>query len=134
LRVVLDTNVLMSGIFFGGIPGRLLIAWREKMIQFVVSDDILDEYRQVAIRLSECYPEIDISNIVDILAQQSERVEAQPLSEPVSVDPDDDKFLACAFAGGVDRVVSGDSDLLSVQEFRGIPILTPRAFMDELSD
>jgi len=134
LRVVLDTNVLMSGIFFGGIPGRLLIGWREKMIQFVVSDDILDEYRQVAIRLSERYPEIDISNIVDILAQQSERVEARPLSEPVSVDPDDDKFLACAFAGGVDRVVSGDSDLLSVQEFRGIPILTPRAFMDELSD
>ncbi len=134
MRVVLDTNVLMSGIFFGGIPGRLLIGWREKMIQFVVSDDILDEYRQVAIRLSERYPEIDISNIVDILAQQSERVEARPLSEPVSVDPDDDKFLACAFAGGVDRVVSGDSDLLSVQEFRGIPILTPRAFMDELSD
>ena len=84
-------------------------------------------------RLSERYSEIDISNIVDLLAQHSERIAASPLSEPVSIDPDDDKFLACAVAGEVDCIVSGDSDLLNVQEFRGIPILTPRAFLDEFS-
>ena len=92
MRIVLDTNVLMSGIFFGDIPGRLLIAWRAKRIQFVVSEEIVDEYRQVATRLTERYSEIDISNIVDLLAQHSERIAASPLSEPVSIDPDDDKF------------------------------------------
>ena len=80
MRVVLDTNVLMSGIFFGGIPGRLLIAWRAKMIQFVVSEEILDEYRQVAMRLGERYSEIDISNIVDLHQRTAETAfHRQPL-------------------------------------------------------
>lgn len=116
---------------FGGIPGRLLIAWRAERIQFVVSREILDEYRQVSVRLSERYPDLGISTIVDLLAQRRERVEARPLSEPVSIASDDDKFLACAVAGEVDCIVSGDSDLLNVQESRGIPIFTPRAFLDE---
>ena len=57
MRVVLDTNVLMSGIFFGGVPGRILGAWAEGRLELVLSPDILAEYRRVGTELTARYPE-----------------------------------------------------------------------------
>jgi putative PIN family toxin of toxin-antitoxin system len=47
VRVVLDTNVLVSGVFFGGLPGRILEAWRDGKLTLIVSPAILDEYLRV---------------------------------------------------------------------------------------
>ena len=55
MRIVLDTHVLMSAIFFGGVPFRILDAWRHGKLQFAVFPEILAEYRQVAIRLNARY-------------------------------------------------------------------------------
>lgn len=57
MRCVLDTNVLMSGIFFGGIPGRVLEAWTLGRIELILSPEILAEYRTVGAELSRRYPE-----------------------------------------------------------------------------
>lgn len=65
------------------------------------------------------------------MASHAVLVDATPLSEAVSADPDDDKFLAAALAASAPAIISGDRDLLKVSEWQGIQVLSPRAFADE---
>lgn len=67
-----------------------------------------------------------------LLAATASFVDAPPLPEPVSADPDDDKFLAVAFAARAPVIVSGDRHLLAVAAWRGIAVLSPRAFVERL--
>ncbi|MCY4531399.1 MAG: putative toxin-antitoxin system toxin component, PIN family [Gammaproteobacteria bacterium] len=130
MRVVLDTNVLISGIFFGGPPADILQAWRGKELELLISSEILAEYKKVGRRLSSRYSIVDIEQILVLIVQNSTFVEAPPLTEAVSRDHDDDKFLACALAGNTGIVVSGDGDLLAIAGYRNIKVLTPREFVD----
>ncbi len=132
MRIVLDTNVLMSGIFFSGPPYRILQAWRDERVQLAVCLEILAEYRQVAARLSQRYKGIDISSLLDLVAVHSHVVQATPLPKPICDDPKDDIFLACALAAGTRIVVSGDKHLLAVSGWAGIRVLRPKIFVDEL--
>ena len=131
MKVVLDTNVLMSAIFFGGSPYRILQAWRDGKIQLAVCLEILAEYRQVAIRLSDKYRGVDILPLLDLIAIHSHIVQAAPLRGPVCDDPDDDIFLACALAAKARIIVSGDRHLLAVSGCAGIEVLRPKAFVDK---
>ncbi len=130
MKVVLDTNVLMSAIFLGGPPYRILQAWRDGKIQLAVCLEILAEYRQVAMRLSEKYKDIDILPLLDLIAIHSDIVRAAPLPAPVCDDPDDDVFLACAMAARARIIISGDGHLLAVSGCAGIQVLRPKAFVD----
>lgn len=133
MRVVLDTNVFVSAVFFGGVPGRILDAWRDGRLRLVVSPDILDEYRRVGEILADQYPGVDLEPLLALLVERAELVEAPPLSEPVSADADDDKFLACAVEAGVSTVVSGDKHLVDLTGWRGIRVLRPRQLVEELA-
>lgn len=128
MRVVLDTNVLMSGIFFAGPPGRILTAWTEGQFDLLASVDILMEYRRVARRLVKRYPSIDVNPVLDLVICESRVVE--PVSVPVDAcdDEDDVMFLACAIAGAASCVVSGDRALLRASGYEGIDVLTPKNF------
>ena len=130
MRIVLDTNVFISGIFFTGPPHRILTAWHDGEIEIVASAEILDEYRRVGKELSHQFPGVDIEPLLALLAIGAEMVIAPELPEPVSQDPDDDKFLACALAGRCEVVVSGDKHLKKVTGYWGIDVLSPRAFVD----
>lgn len=133
MKIVIDTNVLMSGIFFGGVPGRVLDAWAEGLIELVLSPEILDEYRRVGSDLGGRYPEraSALTPLLTLLAVNATIVSAQPLSVPVSTDAADDMFLAAAVAADVTTVVSGDRHLLDVTGWRGIVVVTPRQFVDQ---
>jgi len=74
LRVILDTNVLMSGVFFSGPPYEILNAWRNERIALVLSVDILDEYRRVGERLVAKYPGVEVAPILALIAVHSEAV------------------------------------------------------------
>ncbi|MDD5008951.1 MAG: putative toxin-antitoxin system toxin component, PIN family [Syntrophorhabdaceae bacterium] len=128
MKIVLDTNVFISGIFFTGPPHRILEAWRDGKIQLVISPEILAEYSRVGKILAEEYPLIDVHPMIDLVTVEAELYNAQGLLEPVCSDPDDDKFLACAIAGGSKIIVSGDKHLLKVSGFQGIEILKPQEF------
>ena len=130
MRIILDTNVLVSGIFFSGPPFRILKAWRDNKLQLVVSTDILDEYQRVAAILGEKYSQVDIRPVLDLLTVNSDIVTAPPLPEPVSVDPDDDKFIACALVSNTKLIVSGDRHLLDVDGYQDIRVLKPRRFVN----
>ena len=130
MRAVIDTNVLISGIFFSGPPAQILAAWREGRVTFTTSPEILTEHRDVCERFEARYPAIEITEILFLIIKNSVIADPPALTEKVSADPDDDKFIACAIAGGSQIIVSGDSDLLRVSGFQDIKVLTPREFYD----
>ena len=134
MKVVLDTNVLISGIYFGGLPGKILEAWGARRFQLLVSTEILQEYLNVAERLADRYAGVEYESILGLIIQNAELVQPSDLPDPVSTDPDDDKFLACALAGESTTIVSGDSDLINVSGYCGIKVLTPKAFVSECID
>jgi putative PIN family toxin of toxin-antitoxin system len=131
MRVILDTNVFISGVFFSGPPYQILKAWRDGELQLVISHEIIEEYRRVGFALAEQFPAIDMGNIIELVTTNAKMVHARSLSDPVCADPDDDKFFACALASKSKVIVSGDKHLLKVSCFRGIRVLTPREFEDE---
>ncbi len=99
-----------------------------------MSTEILQEYLNVAERLADRYAGVEYESILGLIIQNAELVQTSGLPEPVSKDPDDDKFLACALAGDSTTIVSGDSDLLNVSGYCGIKVLTPKAFVSECLD
>lgn len=130
MRVVLDTNVFVSGVFFSGPPYQILKAWRDDRVQLVVSSDILKEYRRVGEVLAEEHPSVDLEPALAYVIQNALLLSPLSLPERVCEDPDDDKFLACALAGGNTIIVSGDRHLLKVSGYQNIEILRPREFVD----
>ena len=131
MKVVLDTNVLISGIFFTGPPKAVVEAWIDGRIDVAVSLQILDEYRRVLDELSGRFPEVDTSGLMDFVTVNSSICDVENPDEQICDDPDDDKFLACALASGAKVLVAGDKALLRVERLRGLRILRPRSFLDE---
>jgi putative PIN family toxin of toxin-antitoxin system len=129
VRIILDTNVFVSGVFFTGPPYQILNAWRNGAVQLVLSPEILDEYERVGSELGAQFREVDIGPFLALAAARGEMRPSPPLPGPVCRDPDDDKFLACALAANVKRIVSGDGDLLSVSGYCGIEIIKPGEFV-----
>jgi uncharacterized protein len=131
VRVILDTNVFISGVFFSGAPYRILEAWRDGKLQLVASQEILEEYQRVGETLAEQFPGVNLQPIIDLVTTNAEVFPNQVLPESLCEDPDDDKFIACALAGKCRVIVSGDRHLLKVSGFRGLTVMSPRRFIDE---
>lgn len=131
MRVILDTNVVISGVFFTGPPYHILKAWRDGTVHVVVSPEIIEEYQRVGSVLAKQFPGVDFDPIITLFAAEAELVAVPPLPEPVCDDPDDDKFLACALASKTKIIISGDRQLLRVSGYRGIEVIRPRTFVDE---
>jgi len=130
VRVILDTNIFISGIFFSGPPARILEAWRDGKIQIVVSEAILEEYRTVGMRLAANFKGMDIDPFLRLVSLTGRLYRAPAMPSQVCDDPDDDKFIACALASGSKLIVTGDKSLLKVSSYRGIKILNAREFID----
>ena len=130
LKVVMDTNVFVSGVFFSGPPYQVLNAWQSGEFELVVSQEILDEYRRVGEILAKERPKIDLNPILNFVIEHARVYKSAKLKEPICEDPDDDKFFACALAGGSKIIISGDKHLLKVSGYKGIEALKPRDFMD----
>ena len=131
MKVVLDTNVFVSGVFFSGPPYEILKAWRDGKVQLAVSPEILNEYQRVGEILAEDHPEINLTPILEYVILNAEIYAAPLLPEAVCEDPDDDKFLACALASDSTVIISGDKHLLKLSGVRKIEILKPREFVDK---
>ena len=131
MKVVLDTNVFVSGVFFRGPPHEILEAWRDGKIQLLLSPAILDEYQRVMRELAVQFPEIKVEALIDFVIVHSEIILPSLLPPVIQVDPSDDKFLECAVAGEATCIVTGDKHLLKLMNFRGVSILKPREFMED---
>jgi putative PIN family toxin of toxin-antitoxin system len=133
LRVVLDTNVLLSGIAYpASIPGKIMAAWRFGSVEVVLSEFILDELRRVLPRLANRHglSVAEIEDLVDILSILAEIVDPLPNHEPELRDENDQQVLGTLLAAqrsqGVDYLVTGDKDLLAMGN--RFPVVTPAQF------
>jgi uncharacterized protein len=124
IKAILDTNVIVSGIFWKGAPFEILEAWQKRRFLLAVSLPILSEYRRV--------PSSVLGSILEVIELHSEMVEPVSFTRTVCSDPDDDKFLEAAFAADADYVVSGDAALLSLKNYHGIRIVRPAQFLELL--
>ena len=111
MKVVLDTNVLISGIFFGGLPRAVLDAWAEERFELLVSPLIFDEYVRTCDRLSASHQGLEYQSILASIIGHGKLVPDSTSSVPITADPDDDKFMLCA-RGYRAIIVSGDQHLL----------------------
>ncbi len=131
MRVVIDTNVVASAIFFGGRPKEIIDKVMNSEIDAFASKEIIEEYMETVEYLIDKYPEkaprlplIDISakiNITDVKTKVN-----------VCRDPDDDKFIECAVDSKCYYIVSGDKDILTVGEYNGIQVVTVAEFLNIL--
>lgn len=133
LRVVLDTNVLLSGIAYpASVPGKILAAWRHGSVDVLLSAYILDELQRVLPRLANRHglTLAEIDDLVDALSIQAEVIEPLPSVEPDLRDINDqpvlDTLLAAIKTSGADYLITGDKDLLALVE--RYPIVTPAKF------
>ena len=131
MKLVVDTNVLISGAFFSGPSSRILDACLEGKCQLVLSPAILDEYVRVGEEFAKGRSSADFTRFLEFLVSTAILVKAPVLEEFICDDPDDDKFFACALAGSAHVIVSGDKHLLSVSGYAGVAVVRPRAFEDK---
>ena len=132
MKAVVDTNVLISGVFFGGVPRHVLDAWADGRFELLLSPSIFDEYLRTCDRLGAAHPGLEYRELLAAFLGHGTLVADPSVSPPITVDPDDDKFMACARAGG-GVVVSGDTHLHDASGWQGVEVLTPRAFLDRLA-
>lgn len=128
-RAVLDTNTIVSGLGWGGAPGAVLDAALQGQFEFVTSPALLDELRRVL-----AYPKLHAvigpaSDLVELVAIAALVVEPTETVE-IARDPDDNRVIEAALTGRADVIVSGDQDLLTLQQVGRIDILTPQQFLD----
>ena len=136
LRVVLDTNVLLSGIAYpASIPGKIMAAWRHGSIEVVLSNFILEELRRVLPRLQSRHGlnKSEINDLVDSLSLLAETVEPEAGLPEAALRGANDQpvlgtLLAARSASGASYLVTGDKDLLALAD--RYPVVTPARFWD----
>lgn len=129
MKVVIDTNVLLSGIFWKGLPGKILDLWSESYFNTILSEPIFNEYKRVAKILERKYSFDTADAILDIIAEKSTFVNPVNIEHPKCTDPDDDMFLAAAVAGGAKFIISGDKALLNVNRYKNGKVITAHDFV-----
>lgn len=131
MRAVLDTNVLVSGIFFGGVPRQVLDAWVDGKFELVLTPLIFDEYLRTCDRLSASHPTLDYQAVLATIVGHGTLMPDPDGFETITADPDDDKFMLCAERAGA-KVISGDQHLLEATGWSGVEVHKPRDFLSLL--
>jgi putative PIN family toxin of toxin-antitoxin system len=136
MRVVLDTNILISGLLWAGQPRQLLDAAHRGELQLFTTSILLDELADVlqrekfASRLEQAG--VTSSTLVRGYAALATLIEPQEIPPTILDDPDDDAVLACAITANAQAIVSGDSHLLNLAVYATIPILTATELLTQL--
>lgn len=130
MRIVVDTNVLISGVFFGGFPRKILSEVVKNKLTACATTEIVDEYEEIVQEMIERKQGHINRNLLSPLIKAMEIIE--PITQvKMSRDPDDDKFLGCAKDAHALYIVSGDKDLLVLEQFENIQIVTAKEFCEK---
>ena len=130
-RVVIDTNVMVSA-YLGGRLETIIVAWIEGKFVLTVSNQIVNVYINVLSRPKFEIARAELDDFAALILSKAEFVVPGERIRVVEADPSDNKFLEAAVTGQADYIISGDKHLRDLKEFRGIAILTPSAFLEQL--
>lgn len=134
MRVVLDTNVVVSRFMVPvGKSAQIIKHWEERRFTLLISKPLFEEYSKVMsykhIRRRHGLTDEQIEDALAPFMEYALLVEPKVIVKAVGDDPDDDKLLECALAGGADYIISGDAHMLTLKEYETIKILSPAAFL-----
>jgi putative PIN family toxin of toxin-antitoxin system len=129
MKIVCDTNVLVSGILFSGHCREIIRLISEGRIDGFTSGPLLDEFEDVIGRPKFGLTAEQVAAIMDVVRETFSLAAPTEEITVIADDPDDDAVIEAAVAAGAHEIVSGDDHLLSLQSFRDIRIVTPAAFM-----
>ena len=132
IRIVADTNIFISAVMFGGVPGAFLDLAFQGSFHLITSPILLGELDEKLRMKFELSP-ADADLIRSRLEAISQLVSTTATLAVIKDDPDDDRVLECAIAGRADHIVSGDRHLLKLGSYLDIRILTVRSFVDKLN-
>lgn len=135
MRVVLDTNVFVSSFLGKGPPRQLINLWKQGLLQWCLSREIIEEYSQVFARLGLANT-AEFKEIIQLFAKgyHSLYTARTPRLSIVKKDPADDRFLECAVALEARFIISGDKHLLELKSYMETPILSPKNFLDAFKE
>lgn len=131
MRIVLDTNVLISGIFWNGTPSKILDLWVHDKFQLLTTQPILEEYNNTLNRVSKGKKENLVNSWMMFIVENGIVVNIRKKFK-LSADPDDDKFIDCAVSGNADFIISGDAHLLDLKSVLNVKIIKPNGFIEFL--
>ncbi len=129
MKVVADTNVIISGIFWRGGSRDCLVLWARRKFHLAITVPIFEEYCEIARRVGRKIPEVNPEPWLAWIERKATVYEPAPLGKQRSRDLEDDPFLSCALAGGAKIIVSKDNDLLVLEKPFGIEVVTPRELL-----
>jgi putative PIN family toxin of toxin-antitoxin system len=130
IRVVLDTNVYISALEFGGVPRQVFQLGLGGLFELITSDVLLDELLRV---LGEAfsYDEERLRRLRTLLTETAVRVVIPTETIATASDPDDDRVLECAVAAQAQFIVTGEKGLLQLTSFRDVRIVSPASFLKQ---
>lgn len=131
IKVVLDTNIFVSSIFWRGNPYKIVEKALDKKIKVYISIEIIKELEKILKRDFEV-PEEYIERQINLILEYSEIVEINIKTDVVKEDTEDNKIIECAVSTNADYIITGDNHLLKLKEYKGIKILSPAKFLNLL--
>ena len=129
MKVVLDTNIFISGIFWKGDSNKILLCWKEKQFKLVSSLELIDELVNTLNDFKIKMPDDMISAWIDLIIKNSELVKIKNELNLIKEDPADNKILETALIGGANYIITQDKHLLNLYEFKSIKIIKPKEFL-----
>lgn len=133
LRVVIDTNVFVSSIVFGGKPRKLIDMIADDVLTLITAQEFLTEIRRIIVAKFPNFLE-DFVKIEKLLELDAVWICLGSVTVNVSRDVDDNKFIEAALIGDCNYIVSGDKDLLELKEYNGIKIVSINEFLQLFSN
>ena len=133
IRIVLDTNVLISALLFGGIPRKILELVLVEKLQLLCSSEILKETEGVLSRPKFKLKKAIVKSFVNEIADLSEIIEPIKRFKVVKEDPNDDMLFDCAHAGNADFIISGNDHVVKVNIFQTTKVFNPADFLKTIS-
>ena len=133
MKIVCDTNILISGILFGGKPREILRLCSSGTVVNCISPDILKEVEEVLLRPKFGLKETQVYEIIRLFRDTFTLVSPDRRLSVVTADPDDNRILEAALATKADVIVSGDAHLLDLVNWKGIPVISADTFLKKFS-
>lgn len=128
MKVVYDTNILISGLLWKGLPYRCLLLAKAGAIELFLCNEIISEFSS-KLKGKFNFTELEAKMIIKEIKSFSKIIKIEGNLKVVKEDRDDDKFIECAYISNADWIVSGDRHLLALKSYEGIEILGARDFL-----
>lgn len=131
-KIVLDTNVFISALGWKGASHKIFNKCVSGNLNLFLSTGIFDEIKRVLKYPKFKFSKSEINEFLDLILEVGSLVETEIEINIIEADPSDNKFLECAITADADYLVSRDPHVLKIKEFRGIKIMSPENFMENI--